>query len=80
MRITVTSVHVDYRLLPKVNVNLEWAQRTRPAPKSTKGEPFGSHMIGGNYPVNMWEIPTTIGWTIGGRMHQKSSARGKSPI
>ena len=70
--------HVDYYLLPKVNVYLEWAQSIWLAPKSTKGKPLGFHMIGGNYPINL-DTPTMIGWimVVGCTENQ---VLGKSPI
>ena len=37
-----------------------------------KRKPLGSHMVGYKHPIHL-DTPTTIGWTIGGRVHQKSS-------
>ena len=39
-----------------------------------KGKPLRSHVIRWKYAVHL-DTPTMIGWTIGGRVHQKSSAR-----
>ena len=59
--------------LPFQDFHLERAQTSQPAPISPKGKPLGSHMVGQQFPVHP-DTPTMIGWTTGGRVHQKSSA------
>ena len=54
--------------------HLEHARTSRSAPISPKGKPLGSHMVGWNYPIHP-DTPTMIGWIIGVRVDQKSSAR-----
>ena len=41
-------------------------------PACPKGQPECFHMEGWKYPVH---LNTMIGWTIGGKVHWKSSAR-----
>ena len=45
------------------------------APISSKSKPLGSHMLVENIQFTRIPLSTMIGWTIGGRVHWKPSAR-----
>ena len=72
---TIRELEAPRQLLaPFEGEHLEWAQKSWSAPFSYKGKPLGSHMVGWNYTVHP-DTPTMIGWIMGGRVHQKASAR-----
>ena len=55
--------------------HLEWAWTSNTTTSiSSDGKPLGSHTVGWKYPIHL-NTPTMIGFIIGGRVHQKSSAR-----
>ena len=68
----ITRVRGPWRLLPPfTGEHLARAQISWFAPISLKGKPLGSHMVGWKYLVHP-DTPTMIGWTMCGRVHQKS--------
>ena len=49
-----------------------WTSKDKPT--GTKGKSLGCHIVGWKHHVHL-DTPTMVGWTIGDRVHQKSSAR-----
>ena len=68
--------HPSPRLLPPFKMNtLNGCGQAGPhASNSPKSKPLGSHMVGWKYPVDL-DTLIMIEFTIGGRVHQKSSAK-----
>ena len=75
LKLTFQELDAPQRLLPPFNgEHLERTRTSQLAPISPKGKPLGFHKVCWKYPIHT-NTPTFIGWTTGGRVHQKSSAR-----